>query len=61
MATVIFSFCLFEMLVFARRTADRHTLAAHRNEGKHPQAHAGVCTDGSDAQQPRECVLEDCI
>ena len=61
MATVIFSFCFFEMFVFVRRTANRHTLAAERNAGKHPHVHAGVCTDGSDAQRPRECVLEDCI
>jgi hypothetical protein len=58
MATVIFSFCFFEMHVFVCRTADRHTRAALRKEGKHSQAHAGVCTDGSDAQRPRECVLE---
>ena len=36
--------------VIVRRPADRHILAAHRNEGKqnegkHPQAHAGVCMD----------------
>jgi hypothetical protein len=42
--------------VIVRRPADRHILAAHRNEGKqnegkHPQAHAGVCTGGSDAQR----------
>ena len=58
MAAVIFSFCFFEMLVFVLRAADRHTLVAQRNAGKHPHAHAGVC---SDAQRPRECVLEDCI
>jgi hypothetical protein len=28
MATVIFSFCFFEMPVYVRRTADRHTFAA---------------------------------
>ena len=55
MAAVIFSFCFFEMLVFVLRAADRHTLAAQRSAGKHPHAHAGVCTDGSDAQRPREC------
>ena len=47
MAAVIFSFCFFEMLVFVLRAADRHTLAAQRSAGKHPHAHAGVCTDGS--------------
>ena len=57
-ATVMFSFCFFEMLLFVLRPADRHTLVAQRNAGKRPHAHAGVC---SDAQRPRECVLEDCI
>ena len=60
MATVIFLFCFFEMLVFVLRAADWPTLAAHRNAGKHPHPHAGVCTDGSDAQRPLKCVLEDC-
>jgi hypothetical protein len=49
MAAVIFSFCFFGMPVFVCRTADRHTRAALRKKGKHSQAHAGVCTDGSDA------------
>ena len=53
-ATVIFSFCFFVMPVFVCRTADRHTRAALRKKGKHSQAHAGVCTDGRDAQRPRE-------
>ena len=51
-ATVIFSFCFFVMPVFVCRTADRHTRAALRKKGKHSQAHAGVCTDGRDAQRP---------
>jgi hypothetical protein len=60
MAAAIFSLCFFGMPVFVCRTADRHTRAALRKKGKHSQAHAGVCTDGRDAQRPRECVLEDC-
>ena len=49
MAAVIFSFCFFEMLVFVLRAADRHTLAAQRSAGKHPHAHAGVCSRRMDA------------
>ena len=45
--------------VIVRRPADRHILAAHRNEGKqnegkHPQAHAGAFARA--AAMPKQCV-----